>query len=118
MMFSSDFQLMHCLTCFMSSMLLLYFIPCAVRHSTGPLISSFPSFLSSDDRLVLVGHVYSAPLEEMQAGARRAVTLGIRALGCVVSLGELSGRDNIRIRESVFVITLVFKSYIYILLLV
>ena len=69
-----SYQLMHCLACFMSSMLLLYFIPCAVRHSTGSLISSFPSFLSSDDRLVLVGHVYSALLEEMQAGARRAVT--------------------------------------------
>ena len=52
-------------------------------------------------------------------GAGRAVTLGIRALGCVVNLGKLSGRDNIRIRESVFVITLVFKKvYIYILLLV
>ena len=113
-----SYQLMHCLTCFMSSMLLLYFIPCAVRHSTGSLISSFPSFLSSDNRLVLVGHVYSALSEEMQAGAGRAVTLGIRALGCVVNLGKLSGRDNIRIRESVFVITLVFKSYIYILLVV
>ena len=60
-----SYQLMHCLACFMSSMLLLYFTPCAVRHSTGSLISSFPSFLSSDDRLVLVGHVYSALLEEM-----------------------------------------------------
>ena len=70
-----SYQLMHCLTCFMSSMLLLYFIPCAVRHSTGSLISSFPSFLSYDDRLVLVGHVYSAPLEEMQAGTGRAVTV-------------------------------------------
>ena len=70
-----SYQLMHCLACFMSSMLLLYFIPCAVRHSTGSLISSFPSFLSSDDRLVLVGHVYSALLEEMQTGARRAVTV-------------------------------------------
>ena len=109
-----SYQLMHCLACFMSSMLLLYFIPCAVRHSTGSLISSFFSFLSSDDRLVLVGHVYSALPEEMQAGAGRAVTLSIRALGCVVNLGKLSGRDSIRIRESVFVITLVFKSYIYI----
>ena len=113
-----SYQLMHCLTCFMSSMLLLYFIPCAVRHSTGSLISSFPSFLSFDDRPVLAGHVYSALSEEMQAGAGRAVTLGIRALGCVVNLGKLSGRDIIRIRESVFVITLVFKSYIYILLVV
>ena len=59
-----------------------------MRHSTGSLISSFPSFLSYDDRLVLVGHVYSALLEEMQAGAGRAVTLGIRALGCVVNLGK------------------------------
>ena len=70
-----SYQLMHCLACLMSSMLSLYFIPCAVRHSTGSLISSFPSFLSSDDRLVLVGHVYSAPLEEMQAGTGRAVTV-------------------------------------------
>ena len=113
-----SYQLMHCLACFMSSMLLLYFIPCAVRHSTGSLISSFSSFLSADDRLVLVGHVYSALLEEMQAGAGRAVTLGIRALGCVVNLGKLSGRDNIRIRESVFVVILVFKSYIYIYIIV
>ena len=67
---------------------------------------------------MLVGHVYNALSEEMQAGAGRAVTLGIRARGCVVNLGKLSGRDNIRIRESVFVITLVFKSYVYILLLV
>ena len=49
----------------------------------------------------------------MSVGAGRAVTLGIRALGCVVNLGKLSGRDNIRIRESVFVVILVFKSYIY-----
>ena len=76
-----SYQLIHCLTCFMSSMLLLYFILCAVRHSTGSLISSFPSFLSSDDRLVLVGHVYSALLEEMQAGARRAVTARNRDIG-------------------------------------
>ena len=69
-----SYQLMHCLACFMSSMLLLYFIPCAVRHSTGSLISSFSSFLSPDDRPVLVGHVYSAPSEEMQAAAGRAVT--------------------------------------------
>ena len=60
-----------------------------------------------------VGHVYNALLEEMSAGAGRAITLGIRALGCVVNLGKLSGRDSIRIRESVFVITLVFKIYIY-----
>ena len=78
-------------------LLLLYFVPCVVRHSTGSLISSFSSFLSSDDRPVLVGHVYSALSEEMQAGAGRAVTLGIRALGCVVNLGKLSGRDSIRI---------------------
>ena len=88
MMFSFDFQLMHCLSCFMSSILLLYFVQCAVRHFTGSLISSFSSFLSPDDRPVLVGHVYSAHLEEMQAGAGRAVTLGIRALGCVVNLGK------------------------------
>ena len=50
---------------------------------------------------MLVGHVYSAFSEEMQAGAGRAVTLGIRALGCVVNLGKLSGRDNIRIRERI-----------------
>ena len=113
--FIISYQLMHCLTCFMLSMLsLLYFIPCAVRHSTGFLISSFSSFLSYDDRLVLVGHVYSTLSEEMPAGTGRAVTRGIRALGCVVNLGKLSGRDNIRIRESVFVITLVFKRYIYI----
>ena len=105
-----SYQLMYRLTCFMSNILLLYFIPCAVRHSTGSLISSFPSFFSSDDRSVLAGHVYSALSDEMQAGAGRAVTLGIRALGCVVNLGKLSGRDIIRIRESVFVITLVFKS--------
>ena len=60
-------------------------------------VCSFPSFLSSDDRPVLVGHVYSALSEEMQAGAGRAVTLGIRALGCVVNLGKSSGRDSIRI---------------------
>ena len=72
------------------------------------LISLFPSFLSSDDRPVLVGHVYSALSEEMRAGVGRTVTLGIRALGCVVNLGKLSGRDNIRIRESVFVINLIF----------
>ena len=110
--FIISYQLMHCLTCFMSSMLLLYFIPCAVRHSTGSLISSFSSFFSYDDRSVPVGHVYSAHLEEVSVGAGRAVTLGIRALGCVVNLGKLSGRDNIRIRESVFVVILVFKSYI------
>ena len=70
-----SYQLMHCLACFMSStLLLLYFIPCHVRHSTGSLISSFSSFLSPDDRPVLVGHVYSALSEEMQAGAGRAVT--------------------------------------------
>ena len=74
-----SYQLMHCLACFMSSMLLLYFIPCAVRHSTGSLISSLSSFFSSDDRSVLAGHVYSAPSEETQAGAGRAVTFGIRA---------------------------------------
>ena len=32
------FQLMHCLTCFMSSILLLYLVPYAVRHSTGSLL--------------------------------------------------------------------------------
>ena len=58
--------------------------------------------------------MYSALPEEMQAGAERAVTFGIRALGCVVNLGKLSGRDSIRIRESVFVITLVFKKAVYI----
>ena len=81
-------QLMHCLTCFMSSMLLLYFIPCAVRYSTGSLISSFPSFLSSDDRPVLVGHVYSALSEEMQAGAGRAVTMKLEldmAFDCFIN---------------------------------
>ena len=58
--------------------------------------------------------MYNALTKEMPVGAGRAVTLGIRALGCVVNLGKLSGRDNIRIRESVFVITLVFqKLYIY-----
>ena len=67
---------------------------------------------------MLIGHVYSALSEEMPTGAGRAVTFGIRALGCVVNLGKLSGRDNIRIRESVFMIILVFKSYIYILLVV
>ena len=82
------------------------------------LISYFPSSLFPDDRPVLVGHVYSALSEEMQAGAGRAVTLGIRALGYVVNLGKLSGRDSIRIRESVFVVILVFKGYIYILLVV
>ena len=55
------------------------------------LISSFSSFFSSDDRSVLAGHVYSALTEEMPAGAGRAVTLGIRALGCVVNLGSFLG---------------------------
>ena len=41
-----SYQLMHCLACFMSSILLLYFVPCAVRHSTGfRLIHSLLSFL-------------------------------------------------------------------------
>ena len=52
------------------------------------LVSYFSSFLSPEDRPVLVGHVYSALSEEMQAGAGRAVTPGIRALGCVVYLGK------------------------------
>ena len=60
------------------------------------LVSSFSSFFSSDDRSVLAGHVYSALTEEMPAGAGRAITFGIRDLGCVVNLGKLSGRDNIR----------------------
>ena len=77
-------------------------------------VSSSPSFFPSDDRSVLVRHVYSALSEEMSASRGRVVTFGIRALGCVVNLGKLSGRDNIRIRESVFVIILVFKAiYIY-----
>ena len=49
MMFSSDFQLMHCLSCFMSSMLLLYFVLCAVRHSTGSLYVHFLLPFPSDD---------------------------------------------------------------------
>ena len=51
-------------------------------------ISPFSSFFLFGDRSVLVGHVYSPPSEEMPAGAGRAVTLGIRALGCVVDLGK------------------------------
>ena len=97
----------------MSSMLLLYFIPCAVRHSTGSLISSLSSFLSPDDRPVLVGHVYSALSEEMQAGAGRAITLGIRALGCVVNLGKTPERDSTYMRARICDI-LVLKSYIHI----
>ena len=55
-----NYQLMHCLAYFMSSMLLLYFIPCAVRYTTGYLmIHSFQPF-SFDDRPVLVGHWHSA----------------------------------------------------------
>ena len=82
------FQLMHCLTYFMSSMLLLYFVPCAVRHSTGSLLVHSLLSFSSDNRPVLTGHVYSALMEEMSVGAGRAVTFGIRALGCVVYLGK------------------------------
>ena len=41
-----SYQLMHCFACFMSSTLLLYFVPCAVRHSTGfRLVHSLLSFL-------------------------------------------------------------------------
>ena len=74
-----SFQLMHCLACFMSSMLLLYFIPCAVRHSTGfvLVLHFFPFF---GDRSVLIGHVYSALSEEMPTGAGRAVTNLVGAL--------------------------------------
>ena len=64
MMFSSDFQLMHCLSCFMSCMLLLYFVLCAVRHSTGSLYVHFLlPFSLLATRSVLTVHVYSAPLE-------------------------------------------------------
>ena len=61
-----SYQLMHCLTCFMSSillLLLLYIVPSAVRHSTGSLLVYFLLPFSSDDRPVLTGHVYSALLE-------------------------------------------------------
>ena len=51
-------------------------------------VDSSSSFFSPDDRPVLTGHVYSALLEYMSVGAGRAVTLGIRALGCVVNLGK------------------------------
>ena len=44
-----SYQLMHCLTCFMSSMLLLYFVLCAVRHSTGSLYVHFLLPFPSDD---------------------------------------------------------------------
>ena len=83
-----SYQLMHCLTCFMSSTLLLYFVPCAARHSIGFPISSFTFFPFFDDRSMLVVHVYNAPSEEIQGGAGQAITLGIRALGCVVNLGK------------------------------
>ena len=49
-------------------------------------IPFFPFF---GDCSVLAGHVYSALSEEMPTGAGRAVTLGIRALGCVVNLGKV-----------------------------
>ena len=49
--------------------------------------SSF-SFFPSDGRPMLTGHVYNAFLEEMSVGAGRAITFGIRALGCVVNLGK------------------------------
>ena len=79
----------------MSSMLLLYFVLCAVRHITGSLISPFSSFFLFllATRSVLTGHVYSALLEKMSVGAGRAVTLGIRALGCVVNLVK-NTREN------------------------
>ena len=72
---------------------------CSMRCETFYrfLVSSFSSFFSSDDRSVLAGHVYSALKEEMAAGVGRAVTLGIKAQGCVVNLGKLSGRDRIHI---------------------
>ena len=41
-----SYQLMHCLTSFMSSILLLYFVSCAARHSTGfRLVRYLLSFL-------------------------------------------------------------------------
>ena len=66
---------------------------------------------------MLVGHVYSALLEEMQAGARRAVTLGIRALGCVVNLGKLKHPTSVRVALKGNALILVevykYKSQIY-----
>ena len=63
---------------------------------------------------MLVEHVYNAPSEEMQAGAGRAVTLGIRALGCVVNLG----RDNTYMRARICDYFGFQKLYMYIILVV
>ena len=86
MMFS--FQLMHCLAGFMSKYVIIIFYSMRCETFYRFCVSSSPSFFSSDDRSVPAGHVYSALSEEMSPGAGRAITLGIRALGCVVNLGK------------------------------